>query len=210
MKSKWIVIGALACAGIAACVSATAGAAFLTNSGIALLLGLIAILIYISIRFEFSFALGAFVAVVHDVVIAVGLIILFGGELSLIHVGAILTIAGYSINDTIVVFDRVREGLATKRGDVKDVMNYCLNATLSRTLLTSLTTLFIVVVLYLFGGPALRNFALVLIVGVLIGTYSSIFIASPIVLWWARKKGINLRREVLDTEQAKIDPMTTT
>ncbi len=88
-----------------------------------------------------------------------------------------------------------REGLATKRGDVKDVMNYCLNATLARTLLTSVTTLFIVIVLYLFGGPALRNFALVLIIGVMIGTYSSIFIASPIVLWWARKNGINLRRE---------------
>jgi len=84
-------------------------------------------------------------------------------------------------------------------------MNYSLNKTLSRTLLTSVTTLITVVVLFLFGGPALRNFALTLIIGVVVGTYSSIFIASPIVLWWAKKSGTNLRREVLDTEQSKID-----
>ncbi|NNE91114.1 MAG: protein translocase subunit SecF, partial [Verrucomicrobiales bacterium] len=143
----------------------------------------------------------------HDLILTMGITTLLGQEMTLISIGAILTIAGYSINDTIVVFDRVREGLATKRGDVKDVMNYSLNATLARTLLTSVTTLVIVLVLYLFGGPALRNFSLVLIIGVLVGTYSSIFIASPIVLWWARRTGTNLRREVLDTEQAKIDPM---
>ena len=109
-----------------------------------------------------------------------------------------------------MVFDRVREGLATKRGEVRDVINYALNKTLARTLLTSVTTLLTVVVLFLFGGPGLRNFSLTLIIGVIVGTYSSIFIASPIVLWWARKSGTNLRREVLDTEQSKIDAMTTT
>jgi len=179
----------------------------LISSGIALLVGLGAIMLYVTFRFEFAFALGAIAALFHDLIIVGGITTLLGQEMTLITVGAFLTIAGYSINDTIVVFDRVREGLALKRGDVKDIMNYCLNKTLSRTLLTSLTTLLTVTVLFLFGGPGLRNFSLTLIIGVLVGTYSSIFIASPIVLWWSRKTGTNLRREVLDTEQSKIDAM---
>ncbi|MGE9270933.1 MAG: protein translocase subunit SecD [Verrucomicrobiales bacterium] len=181
-------------------VSATAGAAFLTNSAIALMLGLIAILIYISIRFEFSFALGAFVAVVHDIIIAVGLVILFGGELSLIHVGAILTIAGYSINDTIIVFDRIRESLLTTSGKVENLMNEAINATLSRTLLTSTTTITTVAILAIFGGAALREFSTMILVGLIIGTYSSIFVASPVVLISSRGK--NLRRQVLDASLA--------
>lgn len=181
-------------------VSATAGAAFLANSGIALLVGLIAILIYISIRFEFSFALGAFVAVVHDVIIAVGLVILFGGELSLIHVGAILTIAGYSINDTIIVFDRIREALLTSSGKIENLMNEAINATLSRTLLTSTTTITTVAILAIFGGAALREFSTMILVGLVIGTYSSIFVASPVVL--LSSKGRNLRRQVLDASLA--------
>jgi len=183
-------------------VSATAGQAFLVNSCVALAIGLVAILIYISIRFEFSFALGAFVAVVHDVVLATGLVVLLGGELSLIHVGAILTIAGYSINDTIIVFDRIRESLMTQRGQVKDLMNQAINATLSRTLLTSLTTIFTVTILAIFGGAALRAFSVMILIGLIIGTYSSIFVASPVVLWWSKRKGQSLRREVLDANLA--------
>jgi len=190
-------------------VGSAVGNTMLITSGIALGIGIIAILLYVTFRFEFAFALGAIVALVHDLIVTAGITTLLGQEMTLITVGAFLTIAGYSINDTIVVFDRVREGLSTKRGGVKDVMNYCLNATLSRTLLTSLTTLITVLVLFIFGGPGLRNFALTLIVGVVVGTYSSIFIASPIVLWWARRSGTNLRREVLDTEQARIDPVST-
>ena len=167
---------------------------------------MVAILLYVTVRFEFAFALGAIVALLHDLIIALGIVTLFGREISLITVGAFLTIAGYSINDTIVVFDRVREGLKTKRGDVGDVMNYCLNATLARTLLTSITTMITVITLLLFGGPALNNFAFTIMIGVLIGTYSSIFIASPIVLWWVRRTKTNLRREVLDTEQSRIGP----
>ncbi|MGB1129759.1 MAG: protein translocase subunit SecD, partial [Haloferula sp.] len=181
-------------------VSATAGAAFLANSGIALLVGLVLILIYISIRFEFSFALGAFVAVVHDVLIAVGVVILLGGELSLIHVGAILTIAGYSINDTIIVFDRIRESLLTSSGKVENLMNQAINATLSRTLLTSTTTITTVAILAIFGGAALREFSTMILVGLVIGTYSSIFVASPVVL--LSSKGKNLRRQVLDASLA--------
>jgi len=188
-------------------VGSAVGKSMLISSGIALLIGIGAILIYVTIRFEFAFALGAIAALFHDLIVVAGITTLLGQEFTLITVGAFLTIAGYSINDTIVVFDRVREGLATKRGDVKDIMNYALNKTLARTLLTSVTTLITVIVLFLFGGPGLRNFALTLIVGVMIGTYSSIFIAAPIVLWWARRSGTNLRREVLDTEQSKIEAM---
>ncbi|MCB1228705.1 MAG: protein translocase subunit SecD [Verrucomicrobiae bacterium] len=189
-------------------VGSAVGSEMLRSSVIALGLGLLVILVYLTIRFEFAFALGAIAALFHDLVITLGITTLLGEEVSLITVGAFLTIAGYSINDTIIVFDRVREGLATKRGDVKDVMNHALNATLGRTLLTSGTTLFTVVVLYLFGGPALKGFSLPLIIGILVGTYSSIFVASPIVLWWARRTGTNLRREVLDTEASRVDSGT--
>ena len=122
-------------------------------------------------------------ALFHDLIIVLGITTLLGQEVSLITVGAILTIAGYSINDTIIVFDRIREDLTTRRGEVKDVINNALNKTLGRTLLTSSTTLLTVVVLFLFGGPGLRNFALTLIVGLVVGTYSSIYQAAPILIW---------------------------
>ncbi len=186
-------------------VGSAVGQSMLISSGIALLIGIGAILIYVTLRFEFAFALGAITALLHDLIIVAGITTILGQEVTLITVGAFLTIAGYSINDTIVVFDRLREGLATKRGNVRDIMNYSLNKTLARTLLTSVTTLITVVVLYLFGGPGLRNFAETLIIGVIIGTYSSIFIASPVVLWWSNRSGTNLRREVLDTEQSRVE-----
>lgn len=191
-------------------VGSLVGSEMLKTSLWALGLGMVAILLYVTVRFEFAFALGALAALVHDLVIALGLVTLAGQEVSLITVGAFLTLAGYSINDTIVVFDRVREGLQTKRGEVKDIMNFSLNATLSRTMLTSLTTLATLATLYIFGGPALNNFAFTLIVGIVVGTYSSIFVASPIVLWWARRTKTNLRREVLDSEQDKISPQSQT
>ena len=190
-------------------VSALIGGSFLRESLIALILGLIGIAIYITIRFEFSFALGAFVALLHDVVIAVGIVVLLGRELSLIHVGAILTIAGYSINDTIVIFDRIRETVLIRTGAIKDIMNEAINATLSRTVLTSATTIVTVTILSLFGGSALRDFSIMILIGLVIGTYSSVFVASPIVLWWSQRKGGNLRKDVLATtlaaEAAKAD-----
>ena len=187
-------------------ISASLGGEFLKNSLWALGLGLLAVLIYISLRFEFSFAVGAFAALFHDLVICIGLVILFGTELSLIHVGAFLTIAGYSINDTIVVFDRMREALRNKRGDVIDVMNAAINATLSRTILTSVTTFVAVLVLYIFGGAALKDFSFAIMIGVVIGTYSSIFIAAPVVYLWSKARGTNLRKELLD---ADLDMSTT-
>lgn len=183
-------------------VSALIGGTFLKESIIALVLGLLGILAYITFRFEFSFALGGFVAILHDVLISIGLIVLFGGELSLIHVGAILTIAGYSINDTIVVFDRIRESLLVRGGSIKSLMNEAINATLSRTLLTSATTIITVAILSFFGGSQLRDFSVMILVGLLVGTYSSIFVASPVVLWWSNRKGGNLRDSVLATEMA--------
>jgi SecD/SecF fusion protein len=183
-------------------VSALIGGTFLKDSLIALVLGLIGILLYITFRFEFSFALGGFVAILHDVVIAVGLVVLLGGELSLIHVGAILTIAGYSINDTIVVFDRIRENLLIRSGSIRSIMNEAINATLSRTLLTSATTIITVAILSFFGGSSLRDFSVMILIGLVVGTYSSVFVASPIVLWWSNRKGGDLRTDVLATEQA--------
>jgi SecD/SecF fusion protein len=181
-------------------VSALIGGTFLRDSIIALVLGLIGILIYITVRFEFSFALGGFVAILHDVIISIGIVVLLGGELSLIHVGAILTIAGYSINDTIVVFDRIRENLLIRHGSIKDIMNEAINATLSRTLLTSATTIITVAILSFFGGSSLRDFSVMILIGLVVGTYSSIFVASPIVLWWSQRKGGDLRTDVLASE----------
>lgn len=188
-------------------ISASLGGEFLNTALWALIVGLVAILIYITIRFEFSFALGAFAALFHDILICLGIVIFSGQELSLIHVGAFLTIAGYSINDTIVVFDRIREDLRSRRGDVQDVMNHAINSTLSRTVLTSLTTFVAVLVLYIFGGAALKDFSFSIMIGVIVGTYSSIFIASPIVYIWSKMRGVNLRRELLDANlEAEVNP----
>jgi SecD/SecF fusion protein len=188
-------------------VSASMGGEFLMNAIYALGFGLIAVMIYITVRFEFSFAVGAFFALIHDILICLGVLFMVGDELALIHIGAFLTIAGYSINDTIVVFDRIRESLQTQRGEVKDVMNQAINATLSRTILTSVTTFMAVLVLFIFGGQALSDFSLTIMIGVVVGTYSSIFIASPIVYLFSKFRGINLRRELLDANlEAEINP----
>lgn len=183
-------------------VSATLGGSFLKEAIIALAIGILGIFAYIVFRYEVSFAIGAIVAVLHDILIAVGIVVLLGGQLSQIHVAAILTIAGYSINDTIIVFDRIRESLLIRTGEIKDIMNEAVNQTLSRTLLTSSTTIFTVIILAIFGGAALRDFSVTILVGLIIGTYSSIFVASPIVLWWSGRKGGNLRKDVLATALA--------
>lgn len=168
------------------------------RSAIALLLGMVGIFIYVAVRFEFSFALGTIVGLIHDVVVTIGIFVALGHEISLVFVGAVLTIAGYSINDTIVVFDRVREGLQSgRRGTLADVMNACINETLGRTILTGGTVLLSTFALYMVGGPVLSDFALAILIGVVLGTLSSIFVAPPIALWWTGRSGKNLRREVL-------------
>jgi len=181
-------------------VGALVGGELAKNSLIALGLGILGILIFVTFRFQLSFAVGAIVALLHDVLMTVGVFALFGRELTLTIVGAVLTVAGYSINDTIVVYDRIREGLASgRRGTIEEIMNSSINQTLSRTILTSTVTLIPILCLFLFGGAVLRDFSLAIIIGVIVGTYSSIFIASPIVLWWTRARGggaTALRREV--------------
>src|SRR5436189_5785069 len=184
-------------------VGALVGGELAKSSLIALGLGILGILIFVTFRFELSFAVGAIVALLHDVLMTVGVFALLGRELTLTMVGAVLTIAGYSINDTIVVYDRIREGLAGgRRGTIEEIMNSSINQTLSRTILTSTVTLIPILCLFCFGGPVLRDFSLAIIIGVVVGTYSSIFIASPIVLWWTRARGgaSVLRREI--TQQA--------
>jgi len=181
-------------------VGALVGGELAKNSLVALGIGIFGILIYVTFRFELSFAIGAIVALLHDVLITVGVFSLLGRELTLTMVGAVLTIAGYSINDTIVVYDRIREGLASgRRGTIEQIMNESINQTLSRTILTSGVTLIPICCLFFFGGAVLHDFALAIIIGVVVGTYSSIFIASPIVLWWTKARGgsvSSLRREI--------------
>jgi SecD/SecF fusion protein len=174
-------------------VSALLGQEFLVESGIALALGLALIFLYVAFRYKISFAVGALIALFHDCVISCGLIVLTGNQLSLIHVGAILTIAGYSINDTVIIFDRIRETLRYGTGSLKDIMNEAINTTLSRTVLTSGATLFSVAALYLFGGPAMRDFSMMILIGIVVGTYSSIFVASALVLWWSKLTGADYR-----------------
>lgn len=151
--------------------------------GLALLVSLIGVFIYVMLRFEWRFALGAVAATLHDIIITLGIFSIFQVEFDLTVLAAILAVLGYSLNDTIVVFDRIRENFRKMRKAVPvDVMNTAINQTLSRTTMTSLTTLLVVVVLFFFGGETVHGFALAMIVGIVIGTYSSIFFASPIVL----------------------------
>ena len=146
------------------------------------------ILIYISFRFEFTYAIGAIAAIAHDVIITLGVFSILGYEISLSIIAAFLTIVGYSLNDTIVIFDRIRENMkAIKRESVVSIVNKSINESLSRTIITSLTTLFVVLTLYFFGGEVIHYFSFALIVGVLIGTYSSIFVASLIVVYMQPK-----------------------
>ena len=149
---------------------------------------IIGILIYISIRFEFKFAIGAIAALIHDVLITLGVFSILNYEISLAIIAAFLTIVGYSLNDTIVVFDRVRENMKLlKNIDQKTIFNKSINESLSRTIITSLTTFAVVFILYISGGEVIRYFAFAMIVGVIVGTYSSIYVASPVVFLWQQR-----------------------
>ena len=158
----------------------------LRNKGImAIIVSLAAILIYIAIRFEWRFALAAIISEIHDVVITLGAISLFKIDVNLDTLAAVLTVLGYSLNDTIIIFDRIREGIKTsKKSELAPIINESVSATLSRTVLTSGLTLATVVILYFFGGEMIQGFSLALIVGIVVGTLSSIFVASPTLLWF--------------------------
>jgi len=164
-------------------VGPAVGAELRRKGMLSIVLSLALILIYVAFRFDLAFAPGAVVALLHDVLFTVGVFCVLGREFTLPTIGALLTIVGYSLNDTIVVYDRIRENLIRfPRRDLAEVINISLNETLSRTVLTSVTTILAVTSLMVWGGPILRDFALALFVGVLIGTYSSIYVASPLIL----------------------------
>jgi preprotein translocase subunit SecF len=171
------------------------GAELRSKAVLATLYALGGMLVYLAFRFEFIYGLAAVIAVFHDVVITLGLFSLFNKEISLNVVAALLTLVGYSMNDTIVVFDRIREMLKASRRELNEkIVNDAINLTLSRTILTSGLTFVSALALLLFGGPVLNGFAFALVAGIIVGTYSSIFIASPILIFWhnyltSRKKG---------------------
>ena len=169
-------------------VSPKVGSELSGKAIMAIIYAITLILIYISLRFEFVFAIGAIAAIAHDVTITLGIFSILGYEISLPVVAAFLTIVGYSLNDTIVIFDRIRENLKTiKKGSIVDTVNKSINESLSRTIVTSLTTFFVVLILFFFGGEVIRYFSFALIIGVLVGTYSSIFVASLVVVYMQPK-----------------------
>jgi SecD/SecF fusion protein len=180
-------------AGAARNVGPTVGAEIRNTAILAALAALFMILVYVAFRYEFSFAIGAVVAIIHDLLMTTGWYFLAGRELNATTVAALLTIIGFSINDTIVIFDRIREDLKLGvRGTFREVINQALNQTLSRTIITSGTVFLATLSLYLFGGGPVNDFAFTFLVGILTGTYSSIYIASAIVLWWHKGHRPNL------------------
>ena len=184
-------------------VGAKVGSELREQGLMAMVLAIIGILIYVSFRFEWRFAVASVMALLHDVTIAMGMIVLFGIEVNLDILAALLTILGYSLNDTIIVFDRIREGIRTiKDPDLGTIIDESVTRTLSRTTLTSLTTFFVVLSLFLFGGEIINGFSFTLLVGIVVGTYSSIFVASPVLMWlgfsvggFREKEAAKLKRE---------------
>jgi preprotein translocase subunit SecF len=157
------------------------------------------IVIYITVRFVFRYGIAAILALVHDVTLTLGIFSLLNFEVSLQIIAAFLTIIGYSLNDTIVVFDRIRENMKLRRKEsYREVINRSINECLSRTVLTSLTTLFVAATLFLVGGPVIHDFAFALCFGVIVGTYSSMFIASPILVWWYERRIKDKKRMAMD------------
>lgn len=165
-------------------IGAKVGSELRTKGLTAMIIAIIGILLYVSFRFEWRFAIASVLALVHDITIAMGMIVLFNVEVNLDILAALLTILGYSLNDTIIVFDRIRGGIRSiKNPDLSSIIDESVTRTLSRTTLTSLTTFFVVLTLFIFGGEIIHGFAFTLLVGVVVGTYSSIFVASPILMW---------------------------
>jgi len=176
----------------------------LRDNGIkALTFAIIGILIYVAFRFEWRFAVASVIALFHDVTISIGFVSLFNVDVNLDVLAAVLTILGYSLNDTIVVFDRIREEITqTKEKDLAKLINSAVSQTLSRTVLTSLTTFLVVLTLYLFGGEIIKPFSFTLLVGIIVGTYSSIFIASPLLIWLNFKVD-DFRKQLAEKEKIK-------
>jgi len=180
------------------------GAELKTAAFWAIIYSLVGILVYITWRFQLRFAIAAIIALIHDVTFTLGFFSLIGMEVSLAVIAAILTIVGYSLNDTIVVFDRIRENLHGKRREnYAGLVNSSINETLSRTIITSLTTLLVVLSLVIFGGAVIRDFAITLMIGIVVGTYSSIFIASPVLVEWQNYKAARSQKSARTPKVAK-------
>ncbi len=176
-------------------------AELLESSVIAISLALVAMLFYIWVRFEWQFSLGSIIALFHDVIITLGIFSLLSLEINLSIIAAVLTIVGYSMNDTVVIYDRIRENLFKyTKISISDVSNLSINETLARTIITSITTLLALVSIYILGGEILRGFSFAMILGVIIGTYSSIFVASPIL------KFFKVSHKTLEKKEEKIVP----
>ncbi len=175
------------------------GAELQSSARNAILLALLLISLYIAIRFDRYYALGSLAALVHDVLITIGILSFLKIEIGITIIAALLTIVGYSLNDTIVIYDRIRENIGKLINDNRlDIVNRSLNETLNRTAVTTITTLMVVIVLYFYGGIVLKPFALTLIIGIIIGTYSSLFVASPIMLFFEEKYPIPEYKEEED------------
>jgi SecD/SecF fusion protein len=193
-------------------VGATVGREILQSAIIACLLAMFGILVYVAFRYEFSFAVGAVVAVLHDVLLTIGCYCIAnaisGREFNQTVIAALLTIIGFSINDKIVIFDRIRENLKLGvRGSFKEVINQALNQTLSRTIITSGTVFLATLSLFVFGGGVINDFAFTFLVGIITGTYSSIYIASAFVLWWHKGERPNIGASqvaIQDAASAKV------
>jgi preprotein translocase subunit SecF len=185
-------------------VGAVAGSKLRNQAVTATLFGLVGILLFIAFRYDWTYAAGAVIAVFHDVLMVIAFFSVFQWEINLTVIAAILTIVGFSVNDSIVIFDRVRENLQVNRSDsLFKITNDSINQTLSRTIITSGLVLLSVLALVLFGGEVLRSFSLALLVGVVLGTYSTIAIASPIAIWWQNKLGDSRVKEVLAPQKGE-------
>jgi preprotein translocase subunit SecF len=189
-----------------ATIGPTVGKALQKDTLLAVVLSFLGIIIYIAWRFEFKFGLAATVATFHDVLVVLGIFWLLDKEITLLVVTALLTLAGYSLTDTVVVFDRIRENLKLRQKDsLMDIINSSINEVLSRTIVTSMTVFLAVLSLFLFGGEVLHDFAFAMLAGVVIGTYSSIFVASPLLYVWRGQKGTRLIKAAMLTKQpAKV------
>jgi len=166
------------------------GKALQRDALVAITVSIIAIILYIALRFEFKFGVAAAIATMHDVLAVLGIFYILNKEINLLIVTALLTLAGYSLTDTVVVFDRIRENMKrSKRESLTKLVNSSINEVLSRTIITSLTVVLVLIPLVLFGGEVLHNFSIALLMGVIVGTYSSIFVASPILVVWQAKSG---------------------
>ena len=171
-------------------IGPTVGRKLQRDAVTAVVLSMIGIIIYIALRFEFKFGIAAAIATFHDVIVVVGLFYLLDKEINLLVITALLTLAGYSLTDTVVVFDRIREYLRVRRREpIEVIINNGINHVLGRTILVSLTTLLVLVALFLFGGEVIHDFSFALLMGVLVGTYSSVFVASPLLILWKGKGG---------------------